>query len=171
MPEHRRGGPTQQVPSRSRNPPGAWGLPGIYCVSRRRRCSASPSSSFLVSARQAPCARASYSVSTTCSSGQREDTARPSGVIAVAPEELESGRLLDHAADRRLLPIADLDRQQPVVNEVRRGIAYDARDRLGPLGASEQGLGGLPVADLGGERGALGLRHVGRVADDGVERG
>src|SRR5687768_14206565 len=136
------------MPSRSRNPPGAWGLPGIYCVSRRRRCSASPSSSFLVSARQSLFARASYRISTTCPGRQRKNAARPSGVIAVAAEELEVGFLLDHAADRRILPVADLDRQQTVGHQVRGGLAHDARDRLGPIGPREQGLGGLPVAHL-----------------------
>src|SRR5512136_1693817 len=54
---HRRGAATPQMPVRSRNPKGAWGLHGDRRVARRQRCPRIASSSRLALAAQAPCAR------------------------------------------------------------------------------------------------------------------
>jgi hypothetical protein len=57
MRAHCRGAPTKHMPTRRRNPLGAWGLRADLFVARRQRCACIASSSRLELGSQAPCAR------------------------------------------------------------------------------------------------------------------
>ena len=68
-----------------------------------------------------------------------------------------------------LLAVADFEGEQAVWVERGVGLGDEAAVDVEAGFAGEEGGGGLVVADLGVEGGAVGFGDVGRVADDGVE--
>ena len=68
-----------------------------------------------------------------------------------------------------LLAVADLEGEQAVWFECVVGLWDEAAVDIEAGFAGEERSGGLVVADLRVEGGAVGLGDVGRVADDGVE--
>lgn len=73
--------------------------------------------------------------------------------------------------DRHVLGMAYLQRDKSFGEEGGVGLGDEAAVEVEAVGACEEGGGGLVVADLGVEGGAVGVWDVGGVADDGVEGG
>lgn len=106
--------------------------------------------------------------------GHPADSLRPAGE-GDAGDALEVGDEADgvpageESCDSVALAVADLEGKEAIGGEGGAGLRDEAAVDGEAVGAGEESGGGLEVADLGVQGGAVGFGDVGRVGDYGVE--
>ena len=99
---------------------------------------------------------------------RRRDHAVPTVEVGLDTDVLQA-RSREQRGHRLPLGRPDLDQKPPARHQPRPGAARDGAIGVQPVAAGGQRLVRLPVAHLGGKRGHLARRDVGRVRDDQVE--